>query len=62
MKSISSNGIDDPSPELIKPRAQSEGTNRCDFEEFCSIWSDTDLAEFEDNMKDLRKINHEDWQ
>ena len=62
MKSISNNGSDDPPAEIIESRTRSEGTNRCDFEEFCGIWSDTELTEFEENMKDLRKINHEDWQ
>jgi hypothetical protein len=43
----------------VKPRAK--GINRHDFEEFCGIWSDSDLAEFEENTKDLRNINYEDW-
>ena len=36
----------------VKPRIK--GTNRSDFEEFCGIWSDSELAEFEENTKDLR--------
>ncbi len=43
----------------VRPRAR--GTNRGDFEEFCGVWSDADYAEFEENTKDLRKINNEDW-
>jgi hypothetical protein len=43
----------------VKPRIK--GINRYDFEEFCGIWSDSDLAEFEENTKDLRNINNEDW-
>ena len=43
----------------VKPRTK--GTNRSDFEEFCGIWSDSELAEFEKNTKNLRNINHEDW-
>jgi hypothetical protein len=43
----------------VKPRIK--GTNRSDFEEFCGIWSDSELAEFEKNTEDLRNINHEDW-
>ena len=44
----------------VKPRKK--GTNRSDFEEFCGIWSETELSEFEEKTKDLRNINHEDWQ
>lgn len=33
-----------------------------DFYEFCGIWKDEDLAEFEDYTKDLRQIQPEDWQ
>ena len=44
----------------VKPREI--GINRDDFEEFCGIWSDSDLAEFEDTTKDLRNINDKDWQ
>ncbi|MCP4627632.1 MAG: hypothetical protein GY850_29565 [bacterium] len=43
----------------VTPRAK--GINRGDFEEFCGIWSDSDLAEFEESTKDLKKIDHEDW-
>ena len=43
----------------VRPRAKS--INRGDFEEFCGVWSDADLVEFEKNTKDLRKINTEDW-
>ena len=43
----------------VKPRIK--GRYRSDFEEFCGIWSDSELAEFEENTKDLRKINYEDW-
>ena len=38
----------------VKPRAKS--INRSDFEEFCGIWSDSELAEFEDNTKDLGAV------
>jgi len=43
----------------VKPRPKD--SNRRDFEEFCGIWSDSDLAEFEDNTEDLRNIDYEDW-
>jgi hypothetical protein len=41
----------------VKPRKK--GINRSDFEEFCGIWSESELAEFEENTKDLRNISHE---
>jgi hypothetical protein len=41
----------------VKPRAK--GINRSEFEEFCGIWSDAELAEFEETTKDLGKINHD---
>ena len=44
----------------VKPRIR--GKNRSDFEEFCGIWSKSELKEFEEHTKDLRKINREDWQ
>ena len=43
----------------VKPRTTD--INRDDFEEFCGIWSNSDLAEFEEDTKDLRSINDEDW-
>lgn len=39
----------------VKPRNKS--IHRTDFEEFCGIWSDSEIAEFEGNTKDLRNIN-----
>ena len=44
----------------VKPR--SGGAFRRDFEEFYSIWSDTELAEFNERIGDLNKIDPEDWQ
>jgi hypothetical protein len=38
----------------LKPRIK--GINRYHFEEFCGIWSDSELAEFEENTKDLKHI------
>ena len=43
----------------VKPRVS--GLHRGDFEEFCGIWSESELAEFEENSSDLRKIDSEDW-
>jgi hypothetical protein len=84
MKSITIHGMDDPLAELIKSKAQAEGTsinqmikkilesslgvkprqadcNRADFEEFCGVWTEAELAEFEENTKDLRRVDPEDW-
>ena len=44
----------------VKPRLKD--THRSDFEEFCGIWSGSELLEFEEKTEDLRMINHEDWQ
>jgi hypothetical protein len=44
----------------VKPRIK--GINRSDFEEFCGIWSNSDLTEFEDKTEDLRNVNNGDWQ
>ena len=44
----------------IKP-AQT-GESRDDFEEFCGLWSKTDLVAFEAETDDTRNINPEDWQ
>ena len=44
----------------IKPRDR--GINRSDFEEFCGIWSESELTEFEDKTRELRNVNQEDWQ
>jgi hypothetical protein len=38
----------------VKPR--SGGASRNDFEEFCGIWSDIDLAEFNERAGDLNKV------
>jgi hypothetical protein len=43
----------------VKPHAS--GLHRSDFEEFCGIWSESELAEFEENSSDLRDIDSEDW-
>ncbi len=44
----------------IKPRDR--GINRSDFEEFCGIWSESELTEFEDKTRELRNVNQEEWQ
>jgi hypothetical protein len=44
----------------VKPRHKS--TNRSEFEEFCGLWSKSELDEFEHKTKALRKVDSEDWQ
>ena len=44
----------------VKPLRQAKF--RSDFEEFCGIWTESDLKEFEEKTKGLRIINDEDWQ
>jgi hypothetical protein len=44
----------------VKPRHK--GTNQSEFEEFCGIWSKSELNEFDKKTKQLRKIDPEDWQ
>jgi hypothetical protein len=44
----------------VKPRHKD--TNRTDFEEFCGMWSESDLREFEKKTKEFRRVNPEDWQ
>ena len=43
----------------IKPRRK--GANRTQFEEFCGLWSESELVEFEEKTLDLRKVDPEDW-
>jgi len=33
-----------------------------DFEEFSGIWSDLELAEFHEKIKDLSSVDHEGWE
>jgi hypothetical protein len=44
----------------VKP--QSEMKNLGDFKEFCGLWTQSDLYEFEEKTADLRKIDKKDWQ
>ena len=43
----------------IKPAEIS--SRRKDFEEFCGLWNNEDLKEFNDVVEPLRRINPEDW-
>jgi len=36
--------------------------NRADFEEFCGLWDDADLAEFRRTTADMRSVDPGDWQ
>ena len=47
--------------EALGVKPQSMGKYRSDFEEFCGIWSESDLNEFQEKTKDLRIIQDEDW-
>ncbi len=44
----------------VKP--QIDKKNLADFKEFCGIWTQSDLNEFEEKTADLRKIDDRDWQ
>jgi hypothetical protein len=48
--------------ESLGVRPANSDKNRNNFEEFCGIWSDSELDEFDAKTKDLREINPEDWQ
>lgn len=43
----------------IKPQADKKNLN--DFKEFCGLWTDEDLTEFQEKTSDMRKINKKDW-
>ena len=45
--------------ESLGVKPWTKDINRGDFEEFCGIWSDSDLAEFDENTKDLNKVDHD---
>lgn len=48
--------------ESLGVRPKPVGAFRNDFEGFCGIWSDFELAEFDERTRDLKKIDPEDWQ
>ena len=48
--------------ESLGAKPRGVDAHRGDFEEFCGIWKDEDLAYFENKTKDLREVNPEDWQ
>ena len=48
--------------EALGVRPRNKGTHQSDFEEFCGMWLESELAEFENKTQDFRRIDHEDWQ
>jgi len=48
--------------EYLGVKPQPDRKNLRDFKTFCGIWTQDDLAEFENKTSDLRKIDHSDWQ
>ena len=43
--------------EALGVKPLSRGKFRSDFEEFCGMWTESDLEEFEEKTKDIRKEN-----
>ena len=48
--------------ESLGVKPGQKDTNRGDFEEFCGMWSESDLREFEKKTEEFRRVNPEDWQ
>jgi len=44
----------------VKPRHRA--AHRSDFEEFFGMWSESELTDFTNRTRDLRTIDHGDWQ
>jgi hypothetical protein len=47
--------------EALGVKPLSRGRFRSDFQEFCGMWTESDLEEFEEKTKDLRIVHDEDW-
>jgi hypothetical protein len=43
----------------VKPRP--ERTNIDDFKEFCGVWTQTDVEEFEKKIEELSQIDTREW-
>jgi len=43
-------------------KTKNEKQHRADFEEFCGLWSPTDIDKFNEETSDLDKVVNEDWQ
>jgi hypothetical protein len=48
--------------EALGVRPKTDGAFRRDFEEFCGIWSDRDVAHFNERSSDFERIDPEYWQ
>ena len=48
--------------EYLGVKPQPDRKNLGDFKAFCGLWTQDDLAEFENRTSDFRKIDHSDWQ
>ena len=48
--------------ESLGVRQKNGGAFRSDFEQFCGIWSEKDLSEFNEKTDDFNQIDPEDWQ
>jgi hypothetical protein len=47
--------------ESLGIRPPNTGTHQREFEEFCGLWSNSQLLEFDNNTKELRTVNLDDW-
>lgn len=43
----------------VKPPAQAPHTQ--DFEEFLGVWTDEEAAAFHERIRDLERVDEEDW-
>ena len=47
--------------ESLGIKIKNEKLHRGDFEEFCGLWSQTDLVKFNEQVSDFDKVEDEDW-
>ena len=47
--------------EYLGVKMKDEKQHRRDFEEFCGLWSQTELSQFDEALKDFEKVNEKDW-
>ena len=48
--------------EALGVKPQTIARRRKDFEEFSGVWSDVELAEFQEKTKDLNSVDQGDWE
>jgi hypothetical protein len=48
--------------EALGVKPQTVAKRRVDFEEFSGVWSELELAEFQEKTKDFSSVNLEDWE